>query len=301
MGTPYYMSMEQARGAKEVDLRTDIYALGVILYEILTGSKPHPGDTYNEILYHVITSEPTPLDSMRPGLPSGLAAVVHKAMAREPGSRYASTVELMKALIPYAGRSVTPIHSQVGMATSSRETASSPVSLPAIAVSRTVAEESPRVEFKGKSIGKSRSSVIALALGIVVVLMALGTWLALGRGRSMSTTPPAPVSASTPRPTSAASIGLSPPVQPVAAPPPVHAPTAFEGNKTFENPPGRPPERPAGQRQGKPTRSSAGSVVEIKVPRTLVPTPQTADSPEALPAPRGRPLRAIDRKNPFAE
>jgi serine/threonine protein kinase len=61
MGTPFYMSLEQARGAKEVDHRTDIYALGVILYEILSGAKPHPGESYNEILYHVLSKEPAPL------------------------------------------------------------------------------------------------------------------------------------------------------------------------------------------------------------------------------------------------
>jgi len=116
MGTPSYMSLEQARGAKEVDHRTDIYALGVILYEILSGAKPHPGESYNEILYHVLSKEPAPLDSIRPSLPSGLSEVVYKAMAREADDRYASAADFTTALIPFAGRAVTPLRSQVGLA-----------------------------------------------------------------------------------------------------------------------------------------------------------------------------------------
>ena len=143
MGTPYYMSLEQARGAKDVDHRTDIYALGVILYEMLGGAKPHPGESYNAILYHVLTQEPAPLDSMRPDLPPGVSAIIQKAMAREPGDRYASVAEFMEALIPFSGRSVTPLRSQAGLPVVMGATMQSPVSLRAMAVPAPLKAGSP--------------------------------------------------------------------------------------------------------------------------------------------------------------
>jgi serine/threonine protein kinase len=112
MGTPFYMSPEQARGAKEVDHRADIYGLGVILFEALTAQKPHPGDSYNEILYHILTQPPTSVATLRSGLPSDLLAVMERTLSFEPGLRPASAMELARALTPYAGRQVTPVHSQ---------------------------------------------------------------------------------------------------------------------------------------------------------------------------------------------
>ncbi len=134
MGTPQYMSPEQARGAKEVDHRTDIYALGVVLYQILSGAQPHPGDSYHQILYHVLTQEPAPLDSTRPNLPFGLSAVVEKAMARNAGDRYASVTHLMGALIPFGGRAVVPVQSQVGIPSTPGDTLPTPGSLGGLVV-----------------------------------------------------------------------------------------------------------------------------------------------------------------------
>jgi tRNA A-37 threonylcarbamoyl transferase component Bud32 len=98
MGTPYYMPPEQAQGDKNIDHRADVYALGVILYEALSGSKPHPGGSYNEILFHILTQEPVPLGSVRPELPPELGAIVHRAMAFDPSARFQSVAELADAL-----------------------------------------------------------------------------------------------------------------------------------------------------------------------------------------------------------
>ena len=134
MGTPCYMSMEQAKGAKEVDERTDIYSLGVILYEILTGARPYPGENYNEVLYNLFTTEPARLDTLRPGVPVGLCEVVNRAMAREARNRFETATALADALVPFAGRPVTPLQSQVEIevapgARAARATVKSPVSL----------------------------------------------------------------------------------------------------------------------------------------------------------------------------
>jgi serine/threonine-protein kinase len=112
MGTPFYMSPEQARGAKELDHRADVYSLGVILFEALSGQKPHPGDSYNAILYHILTQPPTPLGLLRPGLPPELVAIVHRTLASLPSERPASAVQLARDLAPFAGRQLTPFQSQ---------------------------------------------------------------------------------------------------------------------------------------------------------------------------------------------
>ncbi|MCC6899492.1 MAG: serine/threonine protein kinase [Polyangiaceae bacterium] len=131
LGTPHYMSPEQARGEKSIDQRTDIYALGAILYELLTSTKPHPGDTYNAIIYHILSKEPAPLREVRPLVPEGLARVVHRALSREADDRPSSIDELAASLGPYApdggdrlGSSDTTLQSSGSVSASSPASAS---------------------------------------------------------------------------------------------------------------------------------------------------------------------------------
>ncbi|MET0793126.1 MAG: serine/threonine-protein kinase [Polyangiaceae bacterium] len=109
LGTPFYMAPEQARGEKSVDLRVDIHALGVVAYELLSGKKPHPGESYNAILAHILTQPVVPLATLQPGLPRELTAVIERAMAFEPALRPSSTAELSGELLPFASREVTSV------------------------------------------------------------------------------------------------------------------------------------------------------------------------------------------------
>ncbi len=101
MGTPEYMAPEQAAG-RPADGRTDVYAVGAILYEMLTGVPPYQGDNFMEILTKKATSDPTPLSEMRPELPDTVVELVDRAMARDPKDRPPSMealeYELTKAL-----------------------------------------------------------------------------------------------------------------------------------------------------------------------------------------------------------
>ncbi len=101
-GTPFYMAPEQALG-QQVDQRVDIYAMGVILYEIFAGSLPFRGDSFMGILTQHITTEPEPVlqRAMKAGrsLPPGLADVIGKAMQKDPDKRYRSMDELVQALV----------------------------------------------------------------------------------------------------------------------------------------------------------------------------------------------------------
>jgi eukaryotic-like serine/threonine-protein kinase len=93
MGTPEYMAPEQAAGFS-ADPRTDIYAVGSIMYEMLSGKAPYEGDNVMEVLHKKANEAPQPLDELRPGLTHEIVALVERAMARSPEERPRSMAEL---------------------------------------------------------------------------------------------------------------------------------------------------------------------------------------------------------------
>jgi serine/threonine protein kinase len=103
LGTPLYMSPEQARSPRDVDHRSDLYSVGAILYEMLAGRTPYTSETgeFTEILFKIFTTEPEPLRNVRPDISDGLAAVVHRALVRDRDARFSSAIEMVEALAPY--------------------------------------------------------------------------------------------------------------------------------------------------------------------------------------------------------
>jgi tRNA A-37 threonylcarbamoyl transferase component Bud32 len=97
MGTPNYMSPEQAKGLR-VDGRSDLFSLGCLLYECLTGAKPFQGESVSVILVKILTEEPHPVDLAAAGLPAEIGSVLRRAVAKDPAARYASGKELVDAL-----------------------------------------------------------------------------------------------------------------------------------------------------------------------------------------------------------
>jgi len=98
MGTPFYMSPEQAKGSADLDGRSDLYAMGVIAYEALAGRVPFSGETFNELMFKIALSTPTPLVEENSEIDPGFAAIVDKMMARNAEDRYASAEEVIQAL-----------------------------------------------------------------------------------------------------------------------------------------------------------------------------------------------------------
>jgi serine/threonine protein kinase len=101
LGTPDYMAPEQIQG-KRGDARTDIYALGIILYELLTGTVPFHGDNALSVMNQHLTATPAPPRSLRAEIPPGVEAIVLKAIRRNPDSRYQMAGELTHDLEHYA-------------------------------------------------------------------------------------------------------------------------------------------------------------------------------------------------------
>jgi serine/threonine-protein kinase len=100
LGTAAYMSPEQARG-EELDKRSDIWSLGVVLYEMIAGRLPFKGDYEQAVIYSILNEEPEPLTALRSGLPIALDGIVAKALAKDPNVRYQHVDELpadLKAL-----------------------------------------------------------------------------------------------------------------------------------------------------------------------------------------------------------
>ena len=105
IGTPSYMSPEQVKG-RPVDGRSDIFSLGVLLYEILTGEKPFPGQSITTVIYKIVNEEPIPPRTLNPSIHQGLSDIVMRALAKEPEVRYQSCRELLEDLRNY--RALTP-------------------------------------------------------------------------------------------------------------------------------------------------------------------------------------------------
>ena len=104
MGSPLYMSPEQVRSAKNVDRRSDIWALGVILYELLTGRLPFEGDNAGAICAMIVADEPVPLRMMKEDLPAELERIVMRCIEKEPAARYQDVAELAEALRPFGSK-----------------------------------------------------------------------------------------------------------------------------------------------------------------------------------------------------
>jgi serine/threonine protein kinase len=125
LGSPSYMSPEQLRASRDVDQRTDIWALGAILYELLTGTVPFPAATLTQLTAMVISEPPRPLESLRDDVPSELRAIVMKCLEKPVENRFHTVADLAAALAQFASPSSAMLATQrmsggLGTSSSSR-------------------------------------------------------------------------------------------------------------------------------------------------------------------------------------
>ena len=98
LGTPGYMSPEQATGDRQLDARSDVYSLGCMLYEMLAGEPPHTGPTVQAVIAAVVTKDPEPIASRRSTVPPNVADAVHQALAKLPADRFETAAAFAHAL-----------------------------------------------------------------------------------------------------------------------------------------------------------------------------------------------------------
>ncbi|MDQ3036859.1 MAG: protein kinase [Myxococcota bacterium] len=101
MGTPFYASPEQLQGERGRDARVDIWAVGVLLYEMLAGHKPFDRPNFPELCRSILEAKPAPLARVRAGLPAGLDAVVQRALSKHPEERFQNAAQMAAALVPF--------------------------------------------------------------------------------------------------------------------------------------------------------------------------------------------------------
>lgn len=162
IGTPQYMSPEQAQG-EAVGPATDIYALGIVAYQMLSGRVPFQGTTPHAILYQQIHELPPPLRSVRSGLPPAVDSVLNAALAKEPRARYASAGQFAEALattVAAAGTGAAPVPPVPAAVPPARRPAPAPAP--------------PAPPGRGRSLWLWGLAAIAVAVLALIVILLLG-------------------------------------------------------------------------------------------------------------------------------
>ncbi len=106
LGTPFYMSPEQISG-KKVDIRSDIFSLGAVFYELVTGEKPFEAENTATLVYKIVQTDPIPPNVVNVNIPQAVARVIFKALAKDPSQRYQKPAEMLKDLKALASASPT--------------------------------------------------------------------------------------------------------------------------------------------------------------------------------------------------
>jgi serine/threonine-protein kinase len=279
MGSPLYMSPEQMASSRDVDPRTDIWALGAILFELLTGRVPFQADTITQLCAMILQQQAEPLRNHRPDAPEGLQVVIARCLEKDRNRRYANVAELANALAPFAPRrarhSVERI-SRVVQASGLRVSTHHDEPLPSSNVPASTASPWTATGSAKKGAGLR----IALVLGALVLAGGAAAAIALVKGGAS----PEPVATAPAddKPDLKAAAAAPAPAPPTAevTPPVTPAPVAANTAPAAPVAPAPTAKPPATQKKAsQPTSAKAKTATPAPAPTAAVPPAPTAKPP----------------------
>ncbi len=232
LGSPSYMSPEQLRASRDVDQRTDIWALGAILYELLTTTVPFPASTLTQLTAMVISEPPRPIETLRPDIPPELRAAILRCLEKPVDARFQTVADFAAALAPFAGAQSVALATQRMAGVLSASSSARYSAVPATAASAQLPQERPSFRAPGGSTdvawdrtqlattGQARRRLfIPIAVGVAAASAIVGAIAVAKLQHRDTTTNATSTSATAPLPTVRDPI-TSPVVSGVERPPP---------------------------------------------------------------------------------
>jgi len=272
VGSVYYMSPEQMRSSKDVDARTDIWSMGVTLFELLAGRPPFEGEDVPGLILSVTSDQPPSLGALRSSVPPELEGIVRRCLAKLPDGRPRSMGELAMELVPFAKADAREVaeralaHGSDAAATAIRAGAQS-----APADSASVEAESTRQSTEATwaaspTLSRSKSQLGLAIGGVVALASASAIWIGLSRSGSIEKQPAVPATGP------AASIMVPPPTAPEAL-----SPTPLET-------PSKPASTPSAETAASSTKPHAAPTANAGTPGRpgAAPKPSPNKKPSAL-------------------
>lgn len=169
LGTPHYMSPEQARGEQNLTPRSDIYAMGVIMYQMLTGHLPFDAPNYNALLIKILTEDPPLPETLNPDLPEDVAETIKIAMARDVEDRFLDCDEFKERLVQYAS-GLSDSTGSMNLLTHRTAAIRRTQTLTATPLEMTQSGISPKKSKLPLVLGAAAAAVLAVVIGIVAVM-----------------------------------------------------------------------------------------------------------------------------------
>ncbi|HEX3473472.1 MAG TPA: serine/threonine-protein kinase [Kofleriaceae bacterium] len=299
MGSPAYMAPEQMESTRSVDARADVWSLGVVLYQLVTGRPPFHGDTLPLLCMHVVNDDPEPMSAIRGDLPDGFEDAVMRCLQKEPDHRYPDVGELARALEPFGltNASTSASRIQIVLSRTGRHDSASAISTAGIP-SAGAALDSERTppntlvgtsgqslggRSEGRSWGVAGAVLAGLGVGALVVVM---LWRTGWFGDAELPGGPAVARPAQPEPAGPGA-GPASAVEPARSPGPIVEPIVEDPPRAAAAPPG--PAQPAAALPAPEVAPPSPSTAPATAVHTAPPPPDRHRHPP--PRTRARPPR----------